>query len=449
MTHNSYGVGVKYVANEWAGFVYYLSQDAPFVSLVRGLCFRSYSFPGELTRFRDSSVTLEEEQFFSKLVGLKSMDEIKNLLDSIEDTTQRQTIYHQINIAYKSYQQLLSKIAPIDIKPYTQTANQWVNKQTEILKKFFNKVATLYRVGSFPWDNNLVYPCVNVHPNFSNKVMVFYNVIFLPITTVKHTEENFHRILSILIEKYYERRSEKLQNLMNNFFSNYPSQYTYFAKQYLDEAMHNALLNMYISLEKTSNTLSKKSCYVEGFSNAIYADLSKYLTNTKQLDLLFCKAVVHHFARTFPECIYNITEVLGRCFLALKHFEASKVLEVIKKHIHICSAFYGPLEIIKNIKGPLYYFDSNSPIVAVVRQDEVKNRKQFITDYPFFKKLPTCFLKRISQEKGLYVFQKKSSILYLFFVVDDYEEVDRLSKILSEKKMFSKEKIISIILSGN
>ena len=90
LSHNSYGLGVKYLSNEWAGFVYYLSQDAPFVSLVRNLCFRRYSFPEELTQFRNSYVTLEEEQFFSELVRLKSMDEIETVLDSIEDATQRE-----------------------------------------------------------------------------------------------------------------------------------------------------------------------------------------------------------------------------------------------------------------------------------------------------------------------------------------------------------------------
>lgn len=453
-----YGIEIQYIPNDWARFVYYLSQDRSLIHLVPKLDFRQYSFPEGLLQQQDAAITLEEEQFFSSLAALKAIDEIETVLDSIEDVTQRQAISQHINKAYQAYRKLnVATTGQGKLASYTQAANQWVAQQAGSLNHFFEQVATFYNLAFPPYKGEItVYPYLATLPHIEQKLVAFYNVVLLPITHLNSIEEDGQSLLLTLLQLWYEKKAESLQKCMNLFFAAYSSPYSYFARAYLDQALRQALQHIYFAhhLQRTNHACIPNTDYVERFAHAIESNVASYLANRKKLDLSFCKAAVDHFGRTFPQIIYDIDKVLERCLLMLKQFDKTKVLETIKKHIHIHNAFsqppmYPTAQFIEEIKKSAYAadYDDHMPIIAVVTLDEIKHRAQFLKDYPLFKKLKRSFLKIIGQQKGLYILRTSAHRMYLFFVVGQYEELDQLSRRLQERKQFAQEAVMSIMVA--
>lgn len=430
-----YGMTIKFIPHEFAGFVHFLyeNRDEALGSKLKALQFEQYTFGQPTVSLSMPRSNILEDQLFYDLSHLLAISDVDQALNNIKDEQQRQYLLSKIQAYYVTYQ--TKSHEAIDTNSYAQAANKLIKENANMIQGFLESALSFYGTRALPYDEIIVY----IFPVEANKqvhkTFGFYNTILLSISDKEAIKNNLGTVMHEIAHMIYENQVAALQYNMEKLFlhepSQYsfhkPSQYTYIAYKYLNEALATALGNG-VFMEKLTGqpSMSYANDYIQGFAQAIYEDVKAYLYNKHTIDEAFLKKSIEQFAAAFPNATSHLEEILSRYVILSKHFDPEKAAKTFHEYFKANSHFYAVFDDKKEIEGDMQHgsYDHNSPVVFVLSQQEARNIHKLLKVHPYLKKLPELRGKQL--QKGFYYLRDSADRLYMFFVIDSYNDLEKL-----------------------
>ncbi|ACE06595.1 hypothetical protein Aasi_1275 [Candidatus Amoebophilus asiaticus 5a2] len=120
--------------------------------------------------------------------------------------------------------------------------------------------------------------------------------------------------------------------------------------------------------------------------------------------------------------------------MLVKHFSPEETISVLANNFPIstvfCSLIDDKEEIEKDIKSRGY--DHNAPVIFILTPEEAESITQFIDTNPYLKGIPKAKLEKLPK-RGAYCYKNEIDRLHMFFVVNDYQDFNRMLQALRKQ----------------
>ena len=260
------------------------------------------------------------EEFFSKIVGVVPNDDYLLLKQLV---IQAEPFYN--TFIYNSNESIITnKVKELD------ALSPKLNVLFETFKSFYGS----------SWDKSIPFN-LTIYPVLGNRgqTTATPHANSLEMGILTQEDDNF-TLLSVgmheMCHVLYDEQPLKMQEMVDDAFSDSTSIYSQFTYHYIDEALATAIGNGYVYKKLTAELDTNEwynDTYIDKYAKAIYPLVENYLDSNKQLDRTFIYRAINIFKQTFPNAIYEYEPNFINTNL---YFETENELEVnnLQAYLH-------------------------------------------------------------------------------------------------------------------
>lgn len=164
--------------------------------------------------------------------------------------------------------------------------------------------------------------------------------------------------------------------------------------------------------------------YIQGFAEALYADVKRYIKQGKTMDKTFYNLAIKRFAKRFPLAKDKEHLIFNPNMKAIVLYQSHALKVPI-------DGFFAKIDDTTTLITHQQQ-QYNSHVVYILKSTEVAVILQGNTQNPYLKALSNMERKQVKTKKGLCYCLGKDQCIYLFFVVDTQTEFNTLMQRLQQ-----------------